>query len=312
MWNLQGGRSRKTGAAVAAIAVSVVMLTGCSASADADSGASKPADSSTAPLHDQLPQRIQDAGEIIVANPLSNPPYAYRDTDGKTLLGNAPDLAKALEPILGVKFQWQDTPFPGLIPGLQSKKFDMIWGSITDTKEREKTLDFVNYAKDGAVLLVTAKNPKDISDIESLCGLTASALSGSIQVELLTEQSAQCTADGEEAVTVKEFGSVPDAQVAIRSGQADVFFAGMGAALYQVATAKNSSGDPEFARVGPVYKAQVYGAGFRKDDTELRDAIQAGIKQLVEDGTYDEIMDTYGMKDAAVGADEVTVNGGIS
>src|SRR5690606_38149793 len=106
-----------------------------------------------------------------------------------------------------------------LIPGLQSSKFDMIWGSITDTKEREEILDFVTYEKDGAVLLVAADNPDEIEDIESLCGHTASALSGSVQVELLAEQSQKCTDAGDAAVEVKEYGSVADAQVAIRSGQ---------------------------------------------------------------------------------------------
>ena len=293
------------------LAAGALLLSACSGSADADpNGAGDGA--ATAPLHAQLPKRIQDAGKIVVANPLSNPPYAFKDADGKTLHGIAPDLAKSLEPLLGVTFDWQDTPFPGLIPGLQSSKFDMIWGSITDTKEREQVIDFVDYEKDGAVLLVAADNPDDVSDIESLCGLNASALAGSVQVKLLSDQSAKCVAGGEKEITVKEYSSVADAQVAIRSGQVSVFFAGMGAALYQVETAKDSSGKPEYAVAGPVYNAQIYGAGFRKDDTELRDAIQAGIKKVIEDGTYDKIMGSYGLKDAAITADEVVVNGGIS
>jgi len=306
----------KKGAFVAVLAAGALLLSACSANSTDDKGTDTPADNGgatqTAPLHDQLPQRIKDAGEIIVANPLANPPYAFKDTDGKTLHGIAPDLAAALEPLLGVKFNWQDTPFPGLIPGLQSEKFDMIWGSITDTKEREAILDFVNYEKDGAVLLVAADNPDKIDSIESLCGLTASALAGSVQVTLLAEQSDKCEAAGDKAITTKEFGSVPDAEVAIRSGQASVFFAGMGAALYQAAVAKDASGNPEFTVVGPTYMAQVYGAGFRKDDNDLRDAIQAGIKMLIEDGTYAKVMESYGMSSAAVTADEVTINGGLS
>ena len=68
--------------------------------------------------------------------PLSNPPYAYVDTDGKTLHGIAPDLSRSLEPLLGVKFRWVNTPFPGLMPGLQAHRFDMIWGSVTESTPR--------------------------------------------------------------------------------------------------------------------------------------------------------------------------------
>lgn len=277
----------------------------------ADSSSSEAAAPATS-LHDQLPARIQQSGKIIVANPLSNPPYAFLDTDGKTIHGLAPDLSKALEPLLGVTFEWVNTPFPGLIPGLQSSKFDMIWGSITDTKEREKTLDFVDYEKDGALLLTLAKNASQIDDITSLCGKVASALSGSVQVQLLQDQSAKCSADGKGAIQVKEYGSVSDAELAVRSGNVSAFFAGMGAALYQVATAKDDSGNPVYATAGPIYSAQIYGAAFRKDDAQLRDAIQAGIKQLIENGTYAKIFDSYGMSKAAVTADEVTINGGIT
>jgi polar amino acid transport system substrate-binding protein len=278
----------------------------------ASDGASSSAAAPAVSLHDQLPERIQKSGKIIVANPLSNPPYAFLDTDGTTIHGLAPDLSKALEPLLGVTFDWVNTPFPGLIPGLQSSKFDMIWGSITDTKEREKTLDFVDYEKDGAMLLTLAKSAGQITDITSLCGKVASTLSGSVQVQLLKDQSTKCTSSGQGAIQVKEYGSVSDAELAVRSGKVSAFFAGMGAALYQVATAKDDSGNPVYATAGPIYEAQIYGAAFRKDDTQLRDAIQAGIKQLIDNGTYAKIFDEYGMGKAVVTADEVTINGGIT
>jgi polar amino acid transport system substrate-binding protein len=273
----------------------------------ADNG--PPAIGSAAPLYSQLPERIQKAGEIVVSNPLSNPPYAYLDTDGKTLHGIAPDLSRSLEPLLGVKFRWVNTPFPGLMPGLQAHRFDMIWGSITDTKEREAILDFVVYQKDGSILLVKSGNPDRIADITSLCGKVAAALAGSVQIALLTNQSSACTAGGQPPINVKVYQSVADAELAVRSGNVSIFFAGFSAALYQVRTAGDGK---TYATTGPLYDAQVYGAGFRKEDRQLATAVQNGIKQLVNDGTYQKIFDQYGLGQAKLTADEVTINGALS
>ena len=283
---------------------------GSSNSSKDSSGASASSTSGSASLKSMLPQKIQDAGQIVVSNPLSNPPYAFLDTDGTTLHGIAPDLSKALEPLLGVKFNWVNTPFPGLIPGLQADKFDMIWGSITDTKAREDVIDFVDYEKDGAVLLVKAGNDVGIKDITSLCGKVASALSGSVQIQLLNTQSDKCKSDGSAPVDVQVYQSVADAELAVRSGKVSAFFAGLGAALYEVKTA---GGGNVYATAGPVYSAQIYGAGINKDDAELSKAIQAGIQQLIKDGTYKKIFDKYGLSKAAMkSADEVTMNGGTT
>jgi polar amino acid transport system substrate-binding protein len=283
-----------------------VTLTGCGSSTK-DAAATGASDTSStaaaAKLNLPLPDRITKAGVINVANPLSNPPYAFKDTSG-ALQGVAPDLAAALEPVLGVKFKFVDTPFPGLIPGLQSGKFDMIWGSVTDTKAREALLDFVDYEQDGGILLVAKGNPKKINDITSLCGDSASGLAGSGQLTLLSAQSTQCKAGGGKEITVKTFQDVPSAELALRSGQVDTFMAGLGAGLYQVRTA------PTFYQsAGPVYQAAVLGAGFAKTDSQLSAAIQAGIKELVANGTYAKIMAKYGLTQAALTADQVTLNG---
>ncbi|WP_028921451.1 ABC transporter substrate-binding protein [Pseudonocardia acaciae] len=303
-------RLRKSGLGVV-LAVVVLAATACGGSAPppAPSSPSPPALGSAAPLFAQLPDRVKNAGEIVVSNPLSNPPYAYLEADGTTLRGIAPDLSRALEPLLGVKFRWVNTPFPGLMPGLQAHKFDMIWGSISDNKEREKILDFVAYQKDGAILLVKSGNPNNIVGITSLCGKPASALSGSVQIALLNQQSSACAASGAPPVDVRIYQSVSDAELAVRSGTVTAFFAGLGAALYQVKTA----GDGRvFETAGPLYDAQVYGAGFRKEDRELSAAVQAGIKRLVADGTYRKIFDQHGLGQAALSEPEITINGAKS
>ncbi len=281
--------------------------------ADQTPAESPTASASTAGPYDEiralLPERIRSSGAITVSNPLKNPPYAYMETDGTTLKGIAPDLSKALEPILGVTFKWVDTPFPGLIPGLQANKFDMIWGSITDTKEREGILDFVSYEGDGAIIMVKKGNPAGLASIEDLCGTTASGLQASFQITMLEDQSKKCTDAGKKSIKVLTFPSVTDAELAVRSGKADSFFGGVGAVLYQVKTAGDGN---DFDKVGPIYNASLYGAGVNKSDAGLSQALMAGLKKLIEEGSYQKVFDTYGLADAALTADQIVINGAKS
>ncbi|WP_223942386.1 ABC transporter substrate-binding protein [Arthrobacter sp. StoSoilB22] len=286
------------------IAVAAMLVT-TSACGNDSSSASQTTTNQSAPLYEKLPASVKKAGEIVVASPLSNAPYIYTESDGKTTKGIVPELAKALEPVLGVKFRFVNTPFPGLIPGLQAQKFDMIWGVVTDTKEREKIIDFVDYQKDGATFLVRAGNPKNISDMMSICGNKISSLSGSTQTKLLEKESENCVAAGKPPMEIKLYDGAAESQLAVQSGNADVFFTGLGAGLYAESTAPE-----KFEVVGDVYQDQLFGAGFAKSNTELRDVFQSGIKKLVDDGSYVEVFKQGGLERLALsGSSDVTVNG---
>jgi polar amino acid transport system substrate-binding protein len=308
---------RAFGAAVAAAAVALtVAACGSNGSSAGASGGSTPsAGASTAAakydpaLFAMLPASIQQSKTIVASNPLTNPPVAFLGTDGKTLNGVTPDLASALEPILGVKFKWINTPFSGLIPGLQADKFDVIWGSVTDTKDREKVLDFVDYQSEGARLMVAKANPKKVVDITSLCGMNAGALSGSVQIDLLNQQSTKCTAAGKGAIKVVVYPQLPEAELALRSAKIDAFFAGLGSADYHARAEGNGQ---LYAAIGPTYSPQIVGMGMRKNDGQLAQAMQGAIKELVDNGTYATILAKYGYQSLALKADQVTINGGIT
>jgi polar amino acid transport system substrate-binding protein len=306
---------RASGAVAAAVAVAITV--GACGSGDGSSGGSGPsagtgavaAGKYDAALFAMLPARIQQSKTIVASNPLTNPPVAFLGTDGKTLNGVTPDLSKGIESVLGVKFKWINTPFAGLIPGLQADKFDVIWGSVTDTKEREKVLDFVDYTSEGARLMVAKDNPKKVTDIESLCGLNASALSGSVQIALLNTQSTKCTAAGKGAIKVTVYPALPEAELALRSGKVDAFFAGLGSANYHARAEGNGK---LYAAIGPTYSPQMVGMGMRKNDGQLAQAMQGAIRQLIANGTYADVLKKYGYQDLALKADQVTINGGIT
>src|SRR5439155_14791692 len=93
---------------------------------------------------------------LIVAADASYAPNEFIGPDGHTVVGMDPDLAKALAGVMGVKVKVVNATFATIIPGLSSGKYDLGMSSFTDTKARQKVVDFVTYFSAGTAFYVKA------------------------------------------------------------------------------------------------------------------------------------------------------------
>ena len=91
----------------------------CSPAAGRATTTTRPSSSSTAaPLASLLPQALRDKGTLIVGSDVAYAPVEFFDTDGKTVIGLDPDLAKAIGKQLGVELKFVNGTFDGLITSL--------------------------------------------------------------------------------------------------------------------------------------------------------------------------------------------------
>ena len=254
-------------------------------------------------LFDKLPQRIKDSKKIVVGSDVAYAPIEFFDKDNKTVIGVDPDIAKAIGDKLGVTFEFQNTKFDGIIPALQAKRFDVIMSAMTDNKERQKQIDFVDYFTAGTAILVKKGNPQGIKSIDDLCGKTIALQKGTVQADIAKAQQAKC---GANKITVNELPADTDALLQVKSGRAVADMNDLPVAAYN---AQTSGGGNDFEVVaGQQYDAGPYGIGIRKDDTQLRDAIQEALKAIIADGTYQQILTKWGVTTGALTT--ATVNGG--
>ncbi len=129
-----------------------------------------------------MPAAIKTAGVLNIASDASYAPNEFFDTDGKTIIGMDVDLGKAIAAKLGLKANFQNVTFDNIIPGLAGGKYDLGMSSFTDTKDREKTVDFVTYFSAGESLIVPKGNPKGVTGPDlSLCGLTIAVEKGTTE-----------------------------------------------------------------------------------------------------------------------------------
>jgi polar amino acid transport system substrate-binding protein len=247
----------------------------------------KPARAMSGELNALLPDDIREAGVIKAGGPVTQIPAVFLMQDAVTHTGYMIDLANAVGDLLGVEFEFTEMPFTALIPGLQRGVIDMTL-VISDKKSHHEILDFVSYRRDGLGILVAAGNPNGFDSLESLCGHTVAVLSGSIAEGVLTEVNKSCA----DSMEIKVFHGISYAQLAVRSGQAEATFGGETALKYLSANAEGGTVF-EVAPGGP-YTDQPDAIAFLKGNDELRDAVQAALQQLVDNGTAATILEKYG------------------
>ncbi|MGO1570279.1 MAG: ABC transporter substrate-binding protein [Canibacter sp.] len=254
-----------------------------------------------------LPDDVTERGAIRVAMGVPYPPFVeYNDKD--ELIGVDVDMTTALSQKLGIDFEVNHQPFESVIPSLQSDRHDIIMMGMNDSKERQETLNFVEEIHAGFAIVVAKGNPEGVKTLTDLCGLSASTQKSTVQAELLYELSDECEANGDDPIDVQALPVAQDSQTAVRAGRAQAYIVDAPVAAYTAATAGDGEHfelveDPENPQgFNPVYT----GFGLLKDRTELTDALQMAMQDLIDEGVYQKILDEHDMGSLAI--DEALVN----
>jgi len=233
-------------------------------------------------------------------------PNEFIAPDGHTVIGMDADLSNALAGVMGLKATISNVKFDAIIPGLAAGKYDMGASSFTDTKVREKTVDFVDYFVAGESFYTKAQGGTTISGIAALCGHTVAVETTTTEQTDAQTQSATCKKAGKPAVTVLVLGDQNAANLAVASGRAQLGFADTPVAAYQV---KKTNG--QFKLVGQTFSAAPYGLALPKK-SGMAPAVLAALKVLMSNGTYTSILTKWGVQSGAIPVSGVKINGAIS
>jgi polar amino acid transport system substrate-binding protein len=242
----------------------------------------------------RVPGSVKTNGTLTVAADATYAPNEFIGADGHTVVGLDADLAKALGQVLGLKVNVINATFATIIPGLASGKYDLGISSFTDTKEREKTVDFVTYFVAGTSFYVKSDGGPNIRSLADLCGRTVAVEQGTTQQADAQAQAEKCKSAGKPGMTVQVFNDQNAVNLALSSGRAQVAMADSPVAAYQV---KQSNGT--FKVTGSPYGTAPYGIAIPKNNG-MADPILAAVKHLMSDGTYTKILGKWGVQGGAI------------
>lgn len=247
-----------------------------------------------------LPDDIKEAGVLIAGIDLGYAPNEFKAPDGSPD-GWSIDLADAMAAKLGLTMDYRQSSFDKIIPSITGGTYDIGYSSFTDNPERQKSVDFVNYYNAG----VQWAQPigADV-DPANACGLTVSVQTGTFEeTDELPAKSEECVANGEEPIAILKFDAQDDATNALALGRSDAMSADSPITLYAISQLSD-----KIEAAGESFDVAPYGIAIDKGATELGEALQAALQSLIDDGSYQTILDEWGV--ASGGLDKITINAG--
>ena len=263
-------------AAVATLALSAVMLAGCSGGGDAQSADSAATDGSFT---------------LAVGFDQGYPPYGYMDDETGDYTGFDLELAEAVCEIYGWKLVKTPINWDAKDTELNSGAIDCIWNGFT-MNGREDDYTWSDPYVDNSQVMVVSEN-SGINSLSDLAGKTVGVQAASAALDLL--QSEEEGGQKELADTFAALQQFPDynnAFVELQAGSIDAVAMDIGVAKYQL----ESRGEG-YKILDEHLNSEKYAIGFKKGNTELCDKVNEGLQQVLADGTFDKLAEKYGIAD---------------
>jgi polar amino acid transport system substrate-binding protein len=284
--------------AVAAVAVATLAISGCSSNKESSgpSGKGTWSVSKDASLASTVPDKIKSAGKLTIG---VNPPYTpneYLDSNGK-VVGFDVDLLDAVAKVLGLKTNYVQADFDKIIPAIQAGTYDMGMSSFTDTKEREKSVDFVTYFSAG--ILWASPKGKTV-DPNNACGLSVAVQTTTVEdTDDVPNKSKACTTAGKPAIKKVQYTSQDDATNALVLGKVDAMSADSPVTAYAI----KQSGD-KLQQAGDIFDSAPYGWPVPKGSA-LGVALQKALQKLIDNGTYGKICTKWGVQSGQISTSKI-------
>ena len=245
-----------------------------------------------------VPDYVKKDGKLTVGTNTTYAPAEFIGEDGKTAVGYDVDLTKAIAKVMGLEPETAVSEFDMIIPSIGSK-YDIGISSFTVTPERQEAVDFVTYYKAGSTWVTQKGNPDKV-DTKDLCGVKVAVQTGTTQEEELNKMNEQCKADGKKAIELQTFAKQTDVTTAVVNGKAAVFYADSPVAGYAI-----EQTDGALAPLGADEGVTEEGIIVKKGDKQMDEAVQKAVQKLMDDGTYQKILENWGVSSGAIDKAEI-------
>ena len=231
---------------------------------------------------EEAPAEGASKGKLTMATNVDFPPYEYYDDETGEATGIDVELVKMACEKIGYEVEVVDMDFGSVVSGVATGKYDIGAGAITITEERKQSVNFTDSYATGIQAVIVTED----SAIASVDDLYADDVVIGVQQDTTGDYYASDLETAGKA-TVERYKSAGDAVLALTSGKVDCVVVDGGPAAEFVAR------DDTLTTFESACTKEEYGFCFAKDNTELFEAFDAALKEMLADGTVDAVFAKY-------------------
>ena len=209
------------------------------------------------------------------------PPFNLIDASGK-VVGFDLDIAHALCAKMQTECEVVTSDWDGIIPALNTRRFDFLVASMSITDERKQAVDFTEPYYTNKLQFVAPKDEEFKIDEQSLKGKTIGAQRATIAGQWLEENLS-------DVVDIRLYDTQENAYLDMSSGRIDGVLAD---SFVQYEWLQSEEGSKFEFKGEPVFDNDKIGIAVRKGDP-LRERLNKALEAIIEDGTYAEINAKY-------------------
>jgi polar amino acid transport system substrate-binding protein len=224
---------------------------------------------------------LVEDGKLVMSTNAAFPPYEMTTDDGG-FEGIDVEIAGEIAKKLGLELVVDDMDFDSALLAVQQGKSDIVMAGVSVTDERKLVMEFSDsYATGIQVVIVKEGSDVTMDNLgEKMIGCQRGT-TGYIYASDTPENGGY----GEDHVTAFDNGA--SAVQALVNGQVDcVIIDSAPAAEYVKANAGLTLLEGNWVE-------EAYAIGMNKNNAALKDAVNNALKELIEDGTVQQIIDKY-------------------
>jgi polar amino acid transport system substrate-binding protein len=264
------------------LAIAALVVAGCgggSSSSSSSSTSEESSESSGGGAEEAEGGEEAEAGgeTLTVGSDIPYPPFEQKASGGG-YTGFDVELMEAIGKEIGREPEFIDSSFETIFRDVGQGKFEAVMSAATITPEREKEVAFSlpYYLSEQAILVQEGSDIKGLADLK---GKVVAAQQGTTGLELAKEKA--------EASELRPFPEGPDADNALKAGTVE-------AVIIDAPVAKQQA--EELGGIEIVEKVpteETYGIAMAKEDAELVEQINEGLKKTIEDGSYATVYEKW-------------------
>lgn len=247
----------------------------------------------------KVPQSIRDRGTLVVTGSAGTaPPLRFYADDDATIIGSETDFAHLIGDVLDLDIELTAADWAQNFVRVDSGEADVFISNVTVTEERKEKYDFATYRLDSLAVEVGRDSGISFAGPEDIAGLKIGVGSGTNQEALLVEWNEQNVAAGLGPAEILYYQNAVDYYLALGSGRIDAYVGPNPTSAFHVLQAGETEIAGTFSGAGLDLQGEI--AVLTKKDNGLIQAISEAINHIIENGTYAQVLDRWGIGNEAI------------